>query len=256
MLELKPSIHIIALASFLFSYNSFAQDATRSVVDSSATETKPRKDLKENEGIVKFLVDVDNGYFEVLVNDTLWLRQWKDTLPEGFYEAKVWSPGYVTAPIEFTINRGETTEKFVNMVFTNDRQKFEKDYKSYRMKFHKNYTVPASISLAGSLFTGYTLIRAYDLRKKGDLEILKYQDTPIASEVTQIKLNVAEINRKYNLNRTLFYISSGMSAACWVATIYMYKQNNAEPTFNPSSPWKDKFSFHVTPFGCGMIVKI
>ena len=160
MLTYKPTIHLLFTISMFLSVSGFSQD------NDSVPARKERKQLAENEGMVKFLVDVDNGYFEVLVNDTLWLRQYKDTLPAGKYEAKVWSPGYVIHPIDFEIKAGEVTEKFVNMVFTNDRQKFEADYKAYRMNFHKSFTVPASVSLGISLWTGYHMIRSYDLRKK------------------------------------------------------------------------------------------
>ncbi len=259
MLRFKPTIHIIALPVLLASTISHSQEDTTNTGGSDTTSVQEKPSMAENEGIVRFLVDVDNGYFEVLINDTLFLRRYKDTLPEGTYEAKVWSPGYVTNPIEFTIERGKVTDKFVNMVYTNDKQDFERKYKAYRLKFHKSFTVPASIALASSLFTGFSMMKAYDIRKKADIEIALYGQSPDASQVAQIKLNVADLNKKYNIYRTCFYVSSGLSVLMWVTTAITYqrfKNNNEEPTFNPSSPWRDKFSMTVTPFGCSMVLKI
>lgn len=215
--------------------------------------------MAEGEGIVKFQVDVDNGYFEVLINDTLWLQQYRDTLPAGRYEAKVWSPGYMIYPIDFEITEGEVTEKLVSMVYSNEKQKFESDYKKYRMDFHKSFTLPASLSLGITLWTGYHMIRSYDLRKKGLLEIERYDETVISNEIDVIKANVSDINRRYNLNRSMYYVGSGLTVGAWLTSVYLYKRfkkNNKEPVFTPQSPWKDRFSMSITPFGCGMTLRI
>src|SRR5210317_2036688 len=74
----------------------------------------------QGKGIVKFFVEVDNGYFEIELNDTMLLKRYKDTLPAGHYEAKVWSPGYIVAPISFDVVDGMTTEKHVKMAKNND----------------------------------------------------------------------------------------------------------------------------------------
>lgn len=50
--------------------------------------------LTAQEGIVKFAVDVDNGYFEILINDTLLLKRYKDTLAVGVFKATIWSLTY------------------------------------------------------------------------------------------------------------------------------------------------------------------
>lgn len=250
------------LLSILLAFASIAGHSQKGEpVDSSSAESTVAKKrvIAENEGVVKFLVDVDNGYFEVLANDTLLIRRYEDTLVEGSYKAKVWSPGYVTVPIDFDIKRGEVSEVYVNMAYNNAKQDFEREYKAYRNRFHKNLSLPGCITLGTALASGTFMLTAYDLRKKLTEDVALYSQAVQASEVDLIKDRIAKRNKNYNALRTSFYITGGLTIGMLATTIYTYtrfKKNNTEPTFTDKSPWHDKFSLTLTPYGAGFALKI
>lgn len=210
-------------------------------------------------GVIRFFVNVDNGYFEIEINDTMLLRRYKDTLPAGDYTAKVWSPGYVLNRIEFTIVPGKTVEKHVNMVKNNNFIKYELDYKAYRMQFHKQFTVPLSLSIASSVTSGVFMVNAYQNKKKVTADIELYNLSPVTEEIGEIKLRIAENNKKYNRQRTAFYLNSGVTFLLIGGTIWSYinfNKNYTEPDYTKDSPFKDKFSLNITPFGCSLAIKL
>lgn len=213
----------------------------------------------QDQGIIKFLVDVDNGYFEIELNDTLLLKRYKDTLPVGEYNAKVWSPGYVVAPISFTIEKDKTTELYVQMAKNNDFINYEINYKAYRNQFHKSYTAPISATLLSTITTGAFMVRSYSLKKKLTDDIDLYYKTPVTDEIEEIKARIDQNNRKYNINRTAFYINGGLTLAFLGGTIWSIRQfnkNNTEPVYIKESPFKDKYSLQINPFGCSFVIHI
>ncbi|MCG8576183.1 MAG: hypothetical protein MI810_14935 [Flavobacteriales bacterium] len=245
---LTPKSILFIFSSFFLLQVGLAQDSLKS-----------RPPLADNEGIIKFLVDVDNGYFEILVEDSLLIRRYKDTLPAGTYQAKVWSPGYVTQSFEFSVQGGKVTEKYIQMAYTNEKQQFERDYKAYRTEFHKSLTIPAAAALSTTLYTGFAMMKAYDTRKKLDVDVALYHQAATAKEVSGIKLNIDKLNKRYNFYRSSFYLGAGVSTLLWITTIYTYskfKRNVAEPVFKADSPWRDKFSMQVSPLGCRMVLKL
>ncbi|MBD3638222.1 MAG: hypothetical protein HUJ25_12790 [Crocinitomicaceae bacterium] len=206
-------------------------------------------------GDVHFLVDVDNGYFEIVIDDTMYLKLYKCQLPPGHHTAKIWSPGYVTNLVEFDVYKDSLTRKYVKMVISNERQQFESDYKEYRMKFHKSLTVPLSLTLASALTSGAFMINSYTTRKKVFQDIDLYFSAPSYQEAVLHKANMEEHNAKYNRQRIIFYSTLGLTAAALGTTIYTYRQfkkNNSEPEFYAPSPFKDKFSWYATPLSCGI----
>ena len=213
----------------------------------------------DNTGMIRFFVNVDNGYFEIEINDTMLLKRYKDTLPAGSYTAKVWSPGYVLNRIEFTIAAGKTVEKHVNMVKNNNFIQYEQDYKAYRMQFHKQFTAPLSLTIASSISTGVFMVNAYNNKKKVLADIELYNLSPVTTEIGEIKLRIAENNKKYNRQRTAFYINSGFTFLMIGGTIWSYlnfNKNYAEPDYTKDSPFKDKFSLNLTPYGCSLALKL
>lgn len=228
---------ILALTLCLGSFSAFSQDT----------------------GIIKFFVEVDNGYFEIEVNDTMLLKRYKDTLPVGTYSAKVWSPGYVTTPIEFTVYKDKVTEKHVEMAKNNNYIQYEQDYKVYRNQFHKQFTVPLSVTIATALTTGVFMVNAYDTKKKITNDIDLYHKSPSTLEIDDLKLRIADNNRRYNRQRTAYFIGGGFTLAFIGGTIWSYmnfNKNYTEPTFIKDSPFKDKYSFNITPYGCSFTLKI
>lgn len=213
----------------------------------------------QDKGIVKFLVDVDNGYFEIELNDSLLLKRYKDTLPVGKYNAKVWSPGYVVTNVSFSIEKDKTTELYVQMAKNNDFIDYENNYQVYRNQFHKNYTVPISASLLSAITTGAFMVRSYSLKKKLSEDIDQYYKSPITAEIEEIKARITANNRKYNVNRTGFYVNGGITLALIGGTVWSirkFNKNYTEPVYNKESPFKDKYSFQINPFGCSFVLHI
>jgi hypothetical protein len=215
--------------------------------------------LAQDQGIVKFLVDVDNGYFEIELNDTFLLKRYKDTLSVGEYDAKIWSPGYVVTPISFIIEKDKTTELYVQMAKNNDFIQYEEDYRLYRNQFHKNYTAPISLTLISAITTGAFMVRSYSLKKSITNDIDLYYKTPLTSEIDLIKTRIEATNKKYNFNRSAFYINGGLSLVLLGGSIWSilhFNQNYKEPVYSKDSPFKDKYSLQITPFGCSFALHI
>ena len=199
----------------------------------------------QEKGQVKFLVDVDNGYFEIVINDTLYLKRYKDSLKPGFYRAKVWSPGYITTDVEFEIESAKTTEVEVTMAASNDFMQYEYDYKAYRHEFHKSLTLPGSLTLFTLCYSGATMLQMYKHRQLTTEHITSYQVSSDVQEIQLIKENIALSNKKFLRNRVFFYsglVTSGILAGITAYTYNRFLKNNSEPTFNKDSPFADKFS--------------
>ena len=204
-------------------------------------------------GTVKFFVDVDNGYFEIEINDTMLLKRYKDTLPAGTYSAKVWSPGYIVTPISFDVVAGKTTEKHIVMAKNADFIRYELDYKKYNREFHKHFTVPLTLTLVSAISSGLLMVNTYSLKKTLTTDIAAYYKSPYPLEIDGLKADIVSNNRKYNINRNAFYVNTGITAFLIGGSIWSYinfKKNYTEPTYNKDSPFKDKYSLNITPFGC------
>src|SRR5690606_14161860 len=102
------------------------------------------------------------------------------------HEAKVWSPGYLINVVEFDIIAGKTIDQYVPMVISNERQKFEREYKSYRMAFHKSFTVPLSVTLALSLTSVAFMTTAYISKNKVYDDIDLYFSAPTYAEAVDL----------------------------------------------------------------------
>lgn len=213
----------------------------------------------QDTGSVRFLVDVDNGYFEIVIDDTMYLKLYKANLPVGHHTARVWSPGYIITEVEFDIKKDEVNEKYVKMAISNERQDYEFAYKEYRSKFHKSLTLPLSITLGLGLTTGYFMMKSYDTRQLIYDDITLYHQAPTYSEVLFYKNRLENNNIKYNRLRGAFYTSLVATSLMVGTTIYTYrkfKQNNTEPTYNKESPFKEKFSLQLSPFGGRLIFNV
>lgn len=207
---------------------------------------------QEKTGTVNFLVEVDNGYFEILVDDSIFLKIYKADLAVGKHTAKVWSPGYLTAEVEFEIQPNEKTSVNVPMVISNERQAYERDYKEYRMEFHKHLTIPVSVTLASFLTTSVVAYYAYKVKNRIHENITLYNLSPNFEDVTNYKNLVETDNSKYNKLRAGFYTSlaiTGLSLGTTIFTYSRFKKNFNEPKLNSTSPFKDRFSFNPSPFG-------
>ncbi|MCB9224125.1 MAG: hypothetical protein H6582_08125 [Crocinitomicaceae bacterium] len=212
-----------------------------------------------DKGQVKFLVDVDNGYFEIMIDDTMFLKLFKCDLELGKHSAKIWSPGYITNQVDFEVFKDSTTEVLVNMAISNERKQFEADYKSYRMDFHKSITIPGYTTLGLGLATTGFLIAAYDTRRQVYADIDSYNYSASYIDAVKFKSDVLANNQKYNRLRYTYYTFLGLTAASLGTTIYTsvkFKRNRKEPTFNPDSPFKTSSTLYISPFGVSWLINI
>jgi len=208
--------------------------------------------MAQQKEAVKFLVDNENGYFEILLDDTLLIKRYKDSLTVGEHKAQVWSYGYDIKEIEFTVEPGKTTEVYVKLDRSVAFGAYEASYAEYRVKFHKSVTIPISTSLALSLTSGAFMMNAYNLRKIIVTDIGDYSQTTIPDEIALIKNRVEENNRKYNFSRTGFYITGGLALAGIGTSIYTaikFRRSNSAPTYSKQSPFSDKMSLQFTGTG-------
>lgn len=215
---------------------------------------------QENQlGEIRFLVNVDNGYFEIEVNDTLMLKRYKDSLPAGDYSARVWSPGYEITEVEFSVYAGQMVQKNVEMTKSEDYMRYESEYRDYRMQFHKQFSAPLSLTIGSSIVTGVYMINAYKSKQLVFQDIELYRKSAVSVEIDQIKDRIELNDAKYNRRRTGFYISTGITALLAGGTIWSYinfKNNYTEPIYDKTSPFKDRLSLSITPFGCGLTLNL
>jgi hypothetical protein len=215
--------------------------------------------MAQNKEAVKFLVDNENGYFEILLDDSLLIKRYKDSLTVGQHKAQVWSYGYDTKEIEFAVEPGKTNEVYVKLDRSAAFGAYESSYAVYRLKFHKAVTIPISTSLALSLTSGAFMINAYNLRKTILVDINNYSQTTIPDEIALIKNRVEENNRKYNFSRTGFYITGGLALAGIGTSIYTaikFRRSNSAPTYSKESPFSDKVCLQFTGTGFAFQIKL
>lgn len=215
--------------------------------------------LAQDLGQVKFFVDSDDGYFEIVINDTLYLKQYKDSLPAGLYNAKIWAPGYVVNEQTFQIISNKVTEVHPQLTRTNDYQEYEVAYKKYRNNFHKSLTLPLSVTFFSAVYSSTTMLRMYNFRKKTTDELALYSLSSSTNEIVNIKSRINDFDAKFRRNRTLFYTGSIVSGVGLAYTIYSYikfKRNSTEPTYNKNSPFKDRFSFFPNTTGLTLKLKL
>lgn len=209
--------------------------------------------LSQNDSsVVKFYVEVDNGYFEILIDNKHYLKNYKTQLAVGPHTAKIWSPGYITNEVAFEVSENQECQVNVKMAYSNQHDQFERDYQNYRMKFHKSLTIPVSATLAGFITTGTFMTLAYD-KKRALLGLVdSYYAAPSLNEVLYYKEQIDVNYKKYNRYRVWYYISGCLSLGGLVTTIYTYrkfKKNNTEPVLNAKSPFADRFSWTTIPGG-------
>lgn len=215
--------------------------------------------LSQDTGVVKFQIDNDNGYFEVLINDTLLVKKYAETLPVGSYKAQVWSYGYDVADFEFKVDKDKVTETYVKLERSTPYGAYQEAYKNYRLKFHKSITLPITSTLVVGLTSGFIMLKGYDLRKKITSDINDYSITSNSAEIDALKLRVEENNRKYNRLRTGFYISSGFAVLGIATSIYTsirFKRNNQEPTYSKQSPFMNKVGLGFSADGCTITLRL
>lgn len=218
-------------------------------------DSSNRNGLNDSLGFVRFLVDQDNGYFEIVIDDTMYIKKYKCALPAGHHKAKIWSPGYIINVVEFDIIAGKTINQYVPMAVSNGRQEFEREYKDYRMAFHRSFTVPLSITLGLALTSVSYMTTAYISKNRVYDGIDLYFSAPTYFEAIELRNSIHENNRKYNLRRVCFYTSLGLTVASLTTTIFTFRKfnkNYTEPELNDPSPFKDKFSLGLSPFGCSI----
>jgi hypothetical protein len=181
------------------------------------------------------------------------LKRYIDTLVEGNYRAAIWSPGYNTTNVNFAITPGKISTVNVSMTHNSSKTEFEKTYREYRKAFHRSATLPASLTLANTLISCSFMMVAYDIRVKIHQDIALYDKATTAVEVNTIKQRVEENNFKYNVYRSVFYTGSTISVLMLATTVYTairFKKRNTEPVYRDQSPWHDRFSMGITPYGC------
>ena len=91
------------------------------------------------------------------------------------------------------------------------------------------------------------------------LDIEAYDITSNSEEIDELKIRVAENNRKYNGLRTGFYITTGCTVLGIATSIYTgikFKRNNEEPTYSKQSPFLNRVGLGFSAEGCTLTLKL
>jgi hypothetical protein len=206
--------------------------------------------FSQDKGVIRFAVDVDNGYFEILLNDTLLIKQYRDTLPIGHYDGVVWSSGYEAKEISFDVGPGENGMLHVKMkhnqaFFDNIQESI-----SYDKKRHLFKHVPVAVIFLGLATSAVTTHFLRKSRDALDLEALKYGSIGSLWAIRQYKANFITQEKGYNRLRTLFYGGIIVSATTFVGAIFTFRYFNKNIHYSnlrENSPWNDKFSLNFGP---------
>ncbi|MBI3135457.1 MAG: hypothetical protein HYZ14_12345 [Bacteroidetes bacterium] len=219
----------------------------------------PANTAAQNTGVVKFLVDNQNGYFEILVDDTLLIKRYKDTLTAGPHKAEIWSYGYDVKEVEFMVVPDTTVELYVKLDRSTAYMAYEQSYHNYRQKFHKSVTLPVSLTLSMGITAGVFMLNGYDLKRQITADINEYALTPQASEIALLKASIESNNRKYTICRYGYYVSGGLTLVGIATSLYTglkFRSDNEEPTYSRSSPFETRSSFYIGPGGFQFIYRI
>jgi len=215
--------------------------------------------FSQAKGVVKFQIENDNGYFEVLVSDTILIKKYTDSLAVGHYKAQVWSYGYDVQDFEFNVAKDSVTFAYVKLNRSTAYGAYSQSYQNYRTKFRTSVTLPATLTLVFGLTSVTCAVIAYDLKKKINTDIFNYSQTSDPTEIDAYKVAVAENNARYNRMRIGFYVSSGVTLLGIATTIYssiQFKRNNVEPTYSKVSPFNNKMSLQFNANGAAIIFKL
>lgn len=200
-------------------------------------------------GIVKFGVEVDNGYFEILINDTLLLKRYKDTLPAGNYTAKVWSPTYETKEIEFNVVEGQSQNLHVKMRKTDAYLEYFSNRLTWDRKKQIQVNNPIIIT---SLFAVSTITFQRFIVHFNNKMVDMYSEYGAQKEVFKLKnykRNFTALETNYNRFRSYFYGSlalTSVSAVTGFFTIrnFRKKYKGKRPYYKDASPWQNRVSFN------------
>lgn len=208
-------------------------------------------------GIIKFAVDVDNGYFEILINDTLLLKQYKDTLPAGDYSAVVWSPTYVAQEIDFKVTEGMDAMLHVKMVRSDEYLTYAKSQAVFYKKKQSLVKRPAIISSMLTIGTATSFIWLMQKDKQRQELLLNYDNMKEVLKLNNYKDEYETVENHYNLARTFFYVGTGLTLASIITSVFTIRNFNQKfkhnrPVYSDGSPWQDRFSINVGVKSCSL----
>ena len=203
-------------------------------------------------GQIKFAVEVDNGYFEILLNDTLLLKKYKDTLPVGFYEATVWSPSYLPKDFKFEINEGDNKSLYLKLDRNPDYIDFVRKDVEWDKKRNRLARLPVGLTVTSGIFTIVSHQFLAHQHRKLNENLAEYRAANGVFQLQLYKENFAPIEKNYNRLRTAFYSGVTVTSALAVMTVFTrwhfhkhYKYN--VPSYQDHSPWHDRFTWHIGP---------
>ncbi|MFD1551978.1 hypothetical protein DNU06_01235 [Putridiphycobacter roseus] len=197
-------------------------------------------------GRVRYLIDQSNGYFEVLLNDKLITRTYRDTLDVGVYKAKIWSPGYKMVDTSFIIKENIETIVFIKMKLSKEFYSRSRSNVLRNKKRTTFFRLPMAVSLGGFVSTAYFSAKAIKVNKDVDLFIQDYNKKSNQGAVLNFKEELLLMQNSYNLNRKRLYtglIVGGIGAGIsMVGLRYLNKKYPFKALFEEDSPFANKLS--------------
>lgn len=211
-------------------------------------------------GTIKFVIEQDNGHFEILVNDTLLLKTYKDTLPVGTYTAKIWSPSYKQLDTSFIIKKNIETICFHQLKRTENYYNEVKNMVLRNKKKSVYVRLPIFLSVVAATSTIIYSASASKQLKATNLFIQDYPKLESLAQVQVFKSELLGMQNRFNKTRTRLYTSLTLSGLFAGVTIYgnhllnkryPYKRLNLKP-----SPFIDKMSFNYSINSFSLILSL
>lgn len=202
----------------------------------------------QEKGIIRFAVEVDNGYFEILVNDTLLIKSYKDTLPYGEYQAVVWSPTYEPRSISFIVNAPDNETVHIKMKRKQSYLSSIQSENTLQTKRKVMLHLPVTLSVCSFVGAGVSWVFLNKNRKILQEELPKYGTIQSVIDLREYKENFAKAERNYNTSRAIFYSGIAIGAASTIFSIWSsryLKKNFKRTQYKDHSPWHDRFSWRI-----------
>jgi len=186
----------------------------------------------DNNANVKFYLNREITYFEIKVNDSVYINPWEIHLSKGSYKGEIWSPYFNKREIEFLITNDTILNKqFISLNRTNDYIEFSAELKKYNDFKRKAVVKPTLLAMLVVPVTGVQIIRTNKVYKKLHQLDEIYSTSSSPAKIHSIKQDYEYLEGVYN--RRLFG-SVILSCATLASTIYLtYSINKIKKKTEP-----------------------
>lgn len=203
---------------------------------------------------VRFGVDLDGEmrldkrYYEIRLNDTVYINASIVYLPEGTYQAEFWAPGYQLKTLTLDVSSDKANDFMVNMEKTEAYLSYIEEMPHYQHEIGKRkWPIRASVLLLAA--TGVCVFQTERLQANNIEVLRKYKLVRNAFQANLEKNSVIKASNQFNQMRVGLYTACTLSLASiafstWY-TIHLNRKNS-KPTYNRTSPFSNQLSLNMS----------